>query len=125
MLEVPTFTRLPGVQSWVIGLANVRGRLLPLFDMPVFFGGKATGLRKQHRVLVVDTDSYFCGLIVDQAYGMQHFTAEGFTQVDQNVPEVMRVLVRGAYTDAVGKPWAVLNIPTLLKDAKFANAALA
>lgn len=33
MLVVPEITRLPGTQSWVMGLANVRGRLLPLFDL--------------------------------------------------------------------------------------------
>ena len=36
LLEVPTATRLPGVQSWVVGLSNVRGRLLPLFDLARF-----------------------------------------------------------------------------------------
>lgn len=33
MMEVPANTRLPGVQPWVVGLSNVRGRLLPLFDV--------------------------------------------------------------------------------------------
>jgi len=125
MLEVPQYTRLPGVQSWVVGLANVRGRLLPLFDMPEFFGGQAAGLRKQHRVLVVDVDNFFCGLIVDQAYGMQHFTSEGYSESEHSIPEVMKPLVRGAYADAVGNSWAVMHIPSLLKDANFANAALA
>ena len=41
MLPVPEATPLPGVQPWVAGLANVRGRLLPLFDLEVFFGKKA------------------------------------------------------------------------------------
>jgi Chemotaxis signal transduction protein len=36
LMEVPGSTRLPGVHSWVIGLSNVRGRLLPLFDLPHF-----------------------------------------------------------------------------------------
>lgn len=125
MIEVPVYTRLPGVRSWVVGLANVRGRLLPLFDMPEFFGSQAVVIRKQHRVLVVDFNDFFCGLIVDQAYGMQHFTSEGYSELKQDVPKVIKPLVRGSYTDAVGKSWAVMNIPSLLKNPKFANAALA
>jgi len=124
MLEIPPSTRLPGVQPWVIGLANVRGRLLPLFDMPQLLGGVATGHRKQHRVLVVDTNNYYSGLIVDQAYGMQHFTSERFSEEASDVPEVVQSLVQGAYTDAVGNTWAVMNIPSLLQDPRFANAAL-
>lgn len=124
MLEIPPSTRLPGVQPWVLGLANVRGRLLPLFDMPQMLGGKATGQRKQHRVLVIDTNNYYSGLIVDQAFGMQHFTSERYSEEASGVPEVVQSLVQGAYTDAVGNTWAVMNIPSLLQDPRFANAAL-
>jgi twitching motility protein PilI len=124
MLEIPASTRLPGVQPWVIGLANVRGRLLPLFDMPQLLGGKATGHRKQHRVLVIDTNNYYSGLIVDQAYGMQHFTSERYSEEVSDVPEAVQSLVQGAYTDAVGNTWAVMHIPSLLQDPRFANAAL-
>jgi len=125
ILELPVTTRLPGVKSWVIGLANVRGRLLPLFNMPAFFGGQPSVQRKQHRVLVVDTQKFFCGLIVDQAFGMQHFTAEEFSELSPAVPESMHHVVRGGYADAAGNAWAVMHIPSLLKDAEFSNAALA
>lgn len=124
MLEVPAYTRLPGVQPWAIGLANVRGRLLPLIDMPQFLGARAASQKKQHRVLVVDTNSYFCGLIVDQAFGMQHFTKEGFSEETEDLPSVFDSLVRGSYTDGVGNSWSVMNIPSLVKNPRFANAAL-
>ena len=54
MLTVPDITKLPGVQSWVMGLANVRGRLIPLFDLEAFFGGKLSSNRVSHRVLVLE-----------------------------------------------------------------------
>jgi twitching motility protein PilI len=124
MLEVPPSTRLPGVQPWVVGLANVRGRLLPLFDMTQFFGGVTSTQRKQHRVLVVDSNNYYSGLIVDQAYGMQHFTSERYSEQATDIPDAVQSIVQGAYTDAVGNSWAVMNIPSLLQDPRFANAAL-
>lgn len=124
MLEMPLSTSLPGVQPWVLGLANVRGRLLPLFDMPSFLGGRLSTQRKQHRVLVVDLNNYYSGLIVDQAFGMQHFTNEGFEEQALDVPSAVESLVQGAYRDAVGNMWAVMNIPSLLQDPRFANAAL-
>lgn len=124
MLEIPPSTKLPGVQPWVVGLANVRGRLLPLFDMAQFLGGQASAQRKQHRVLVIDSNNYYSGLIVDQAYGMQHFTSERYSEEVSDIPEVVQSLVQGAYTDAVGNTWTVMNIPSLLQDPRFANAAL-
>lgn len=126
MLEVPAYTKLPGVQPWVVGLANVRGRLLPLFDMSQYLGGKATSQRKQHRVLVVDSNHFYSGLIVDQAFGLQHFTSEGFHEDEYgDVPNSVRPLIRGVYTDSVGNDWSVLNVPNLLEDPRFGNVAAA
>lgn len=124
MLEVPPSTSLPGVQPWVVGLSNVRGRLLPLFDMASFLGGKISTQRKQQRVLVVDSNSFFSGLIVDQAYGMQHFTSEEFSEESESIPENVQSLVKGSYKDGVGNIWAVLHIPALLKSERFINASL-
>lgn len=125
LLEVPAhITRLPGVHPWVVGLSNVRGRLLPLFDMAYFFGGKSLGHRKQQRVLVIETDAYFSGLIVDQAFGMQHFTADKFNEAVEAVPEALAPCVRGSYTDPSGISWAVFDMGTLVKDPRFTNASL-
>ena len=67
LLEMPTFTHLPSVQPWVLGVANVRGRLLPIFDLAQYFQGNLTGQRKRHRVLVLEYDEYYSGLCVDTA----------------------------------------------------------
>ena len=37
ILHVPRFTQIPGVRPFLIGAANVRGRLLPLVDLDTFF----------------------------------------------------------------------------------------
>lgn len=127
LLEVPSSTRLPGVHPWVTGLSNVRGRLLPLFDLAMFFGGRLTAQRKQHRVLVVETDVVYTGLLVDRAFGMQHFSADSFMEAadaDEELPEVLQPYVKGAYQDAAGKQWFVFNVAALTAEPRFVNAAL-
>lgn len=124
MLEVPATTRLPGVQPWILGLANVRGKLLPMCDLAMFLGGRLSPHKKSHRVLVVDQGKFFCGLIVDQAFGMQHFTSEVYMDEVEDAPESVKPVTNGAYRDAAGNQWAVMHIPALLADPRFANAAL-
>ena len=46
VLHEPRHTLLPGVKSWVKGVANVRGRLLPVMDLCGFFGNELSPLRK-------------------------------------------------------------------------------
>ncbi|OLF50947.1 chemotaxis protein CheW [Pseudomonas chlororaphis] len=73
VLHEPRYTLLPGVKPWVKGVANLRGRLLPIMDLCGFFGHELSALRKQRRVLVVEHKEVFAGLMVDEVAGMQHF----------------------------------------------------
>jgi len=122
MLEVPGYTRLPGVQPWVRGVANVRGRLLPLFDMAVFFGGRLSGQRKQRRVLILEHDDFYTGLMVDQVYGMQHFPVDSFSRETGDISETIQPFVAGSY-QLGGQGWAVFDPGRLIGDVGFANAA--
>ena len=124
LMEVPASTRLPGVQSWVIGLSNVRGRLLPLFDLPFFFNGHMSSQKKGHRVLVLETDSLYSGIVVDNAYGMQHFNADTFGDYEKELPTGVEPYTEGAYRDSFGEQWSVFNFARLAEDARFINAAL-
>ncbi|MDO3383180.1 chemotaxis protein CheW [Gilvimarinus algae] len=122
MLEVPSFTHLPGVQPWVRGVANVRGRLLPLFDMAAFCGGRLVGGRKRRRVLVLETETLYTGLIVDQVFGMQHFPADEFQGESGDLVEAIRPYVRGSYIGEEHQ-WNVFRLSQLAQDQRFINAA--
>lgn len=125
LMNVPSATTLPGVQPWVVGLANVRGRLLPLFDLAVFFGGSLTFQKKQHRVLVLETDSFYSGLVVDQSHGMQHFdSTEHKTQVPSTLTESLSSLVNGSFSDDNGETWSVFDFNSLAGESRFANAGM-
>lgn len=123
LMEVPTTTRLPGVQSWVIGLSNVRGRLLPLFDLARFIGGQIGAQKKSHRVLVLETESLYSGLVVDRAFGMQHFVADTYGRFEGDLPSRLGQFVKGAYRDSSNEPWCVFDIDALSHDPNFINAS--
>lgn len=125
LLEVPSVTVLPGVQPWVSGLANVRGRLLPLFDLAAYFNGNLTLQKKQHRVLILETANLYTGLIIDQSHGMQHFDSTEFLEmIPSTLTDSMTQYVHGSYKDANGEPWTVFDFSLLEKDNRFTNAAL-
>jgi twitching motility protein PilI len=47
ILDLPEFTNVPGVKSWMVGVANVRGGLLPLMDLNGFILGQDIKQRKK------------------------------------------------------------------------------
>lgn len=76
VLHEPRCTLMPGVKPWVKGVANLRGRLLPVMDLGGFLGLELSRARKQRRVLVVEYNDLFVGLLVDEVVGMQHFAQD-------------------------------------------------
>jgi len=122
MLEVPPYTHLPGVQPWVRGVANVRGRLLPIFDMASFFGGHLSTRRKQRRVLILETDELYTGLLVDQVFGMQHFPSEAYREESGLVDAEIAPYTDGCY-EHKELGWTVFRPALLAQDPRFINAA--
>lgn len=123
ILTIPPYTHLPSVQDWVRGLANVRGRLLPLLDMEAFLGGTLGRERKSHRVLVLEMGDLYSGLIVNSVRGMQAFPVDVYSEeVPDGVPENLQPYLSGSYM-LDGQPWAVFNPEKLVQDERFYNVA--
>jgi twitching motility protein PilI len=122
MMPVPDTTKLPGVQSWVVGLSNVRGRLLPLFDLEAFFGGKLSTNRHKQRVLVVEMGDLYAGLIVNEVYGMQAMPDDAEAE---EVPEKVAHLtpyISGVF-EKDGLTWVAFSPIHLIRDPRFFNAS--
>ncbi|MFC6981403.1 chemotaxis protein CheW [Microbulbifer taiwanensis] len=122
LLEVPQHTFIPGAQPWVRGVANVRGRLLPLFDMAGFFGGHLSGPRQRRRVLVVEHEKMYAGLIVDELHGMQHLALEYARHAPGDLLEPFSPMVSGQFELQQGR-WLVFDMQALINDFQFMDAA--
>lgn len=126
MLELPVHSALPGVQQWVRGLANVRGRLLPLTDLAAFLGGRLEAPKRNRRVLVIEHGDTYSGLIVDGVLGMQHFPVDSYVAAMAEVPHEAALLayLQGSFHEESGRDWMVFSPWLLLEDEHFFRAGL-
>lgn len=109
LMRVPPVTRIPGVRNFVLGIANVRGQLMSLLDLAVFFG-EPSGLPKaQRRVLAYQMDEMLVGFIVDESLGMQHFPSHSYCEDSQTPDERFRPYIRGSYRTA-GTEWPIFSL---------------
>jgi len=122
VLHEPRHTQLPGVKPWVRGVANVRGRLLPLIDLGGFFGEETGAPRKQRRVLVVEHQEVFSGLIVDEVFGMQHFPVDTFTEQLPPLEAAVRPFIHGVFNRE--RPWLVFSPQRLAQHEDFLDVAV-
>lgn len=122
VLHEPRYTLLPGVKPWIKGVANVRGRLLPIMDLCGFLGGELSPLRKQRRVMVVECEKVFAGLVVDEVFGMQHFSVEGFTEQLPPLEAAIQPLIHGVFHRE--RPWLVFSPHSLAREQAFLDVAV-
>ena len=115
-------TRIPGAKSWVRGLANVRGSLLPMLDLRQFLGSGAATPGRNTRVVVVNHREIPAGLIVDEVLGFRRFAESEFNA--EAPPTVIRcdMYLAGAFRRG-GEVWPVLSLKSLIESESFLQAA--
>ncbi len=70
VVPVPAVTRLPGVPTWIVGIANWRGRVLPLVDLRPLIGLAVTPLPSSARVVVLAVDDLEVGVLAEAVAGL-------------------------------------------------------
>ena len=58
-------SRLPNLPDYVRGVINLRGIIIPIFDLRARFGGGATEVTKRHVVVVMQVGERTRGILVD------------------------------------------------------------
>ena len=123
VLGCPTVvTRIPGAKSWVKGLANVRGQLLPMLDLRQFLGSGAIMPQRNTRIVVVNHREIPAGLMVDEVLGFRRFADSEFNP--EPPPTVIRCdsYLAGAFRRG-GEVWPVLSLKSLVESQSFLQAA--
>jgi len=123
VLDVPRFTQIPGVKPWVKGIANVRGRLLPIMDFASFLGTSSNKLLRARKVLVVDYKGVLAGLIVDEVMGMQHFPSVEFQKATAKTIDEVKPYILGEFPRD-DRLWTVISLFKLAQDQEFVQVAV-
>ena len=117
-----TMTRVPGAKRWLLGIANLRGHLLPLIDLKMFLGGGRTSLRRATRVISVNHREIPAGIVVDEVQGFRRFMeGEYADKAPQTAVRCDRYL-QGAY-ERGPDAWPVFDFYNLLESSTFLQAA--
>ena len=127
ILPLPQVTTVPGARSWLLGLANVRGNLLPVVDLKQFLEGERTILHEGQRMLLVRQPGGDVALLIDELFGQRSFNE---SQIDTEVAEASG-LSDGRYSYFIDQAyrlgehiWGVFSLDRLARTPEFRHAAL-
>ena len=114
---------VPRSEPWVFGIANLRGELLPLFDLKYFLYGQQTKLSKQSRIIVNNHSTLYSGLLIDEVFGLKHFQHEPeYSTSSTEEDSVIKSYLHGSITQADTR-WDVFSFNKLTADQRFLNVA--
>lgn len=93
----PPVTRLPGVQRWVRGIANVRGEVLTIVDLHEFFELGGTRNPAFNRIISIAQGDTRLGVVVDRIIGMRQVATQQIREEpSEECPNSMKSCVSGA-----------------------------
>ncbi len=114
ILPYPLITAVPGAPEFLLGVINLRGQIVAVFDLTLLFGlASRTGQHNSRLIVVGDTQPQF-GFIADAVEQVNSLDASGLDLPAGPFGSIDREIVRGIFSNAL----TVLDGRTLLDDQR-------
>lgn len=123
ILDFPELSTVPQTHAWVRGIANVRGNLLPVIDLNGYLGSEVARETGKTRVLVVDFNGVYSGLVVDEVLGLKHFIEDELTSEDPGIDEALQPYVQHVFRRG-DQVWGVFSLLALVESPAFLQVAV-
>ena len=122
ILQTPRVTKVPGVRNWMLGVSNIRGRLVPILDLAGLLAVPSKASWKTRRVLVIGQGDQQNGLLVDAVLGMQQFSTHLMSD-EMYVEANYAPFVQGGF-EREGTNWPIFSFTDLSQAEEFLQVAV-
>jgi len=118
VVDLPDISRVPWTQAWYRGLANVRGRLVGVVDLPHLTTGVATPAEASRQLLVINESlNTHLALLITRAFGLRNLA-----NLERLDPLPGAPPWEGArYRDLEGTSMTELNLGRLIASEAFSS----
>jgi len=107
-------TALPGTPAFVLGIVNVRGRILPVLDIRKFFDLPEQGLTDLHRIIFVHGNDLDFGLLADSIVAVRFIPLEGLQPSLPTLSGIRSDYLKGVTVERL----VVLDLDRVFEDPK-------
>lgn len=107
-------TPLPRMPPFLLGVVNVRGRILPVLDLKKFFDLPEQGLTDLHRIILIEGGELEFGLLADATVGVRSI------RIDSLQPSLPTLTgIRSEYLKGVtAERLVILDVSRILADPR-------
>jgi len=112
--HIKEFTALPGVPSYILGVINVRGKILEVIDLKKLFKLPDKGIGELNKVIILHHDQMEFGVLADFVHGTQIVAVEDIRGVPHTVSGIGEEYLMGVTKEHL----IILNAGNLLSDKR-------
>jgi chemotaxis signal transduction protein len=112
--RMPRLTRVPGVPDWMAGVANFRGRILPVVDLRPLLDAAQVSPGTAARLLVLSKDGTGLGLLTEGVEGTAEIDPDSIVPPPGTLSAEATALLAGQITDRRG-PLALLDVTAVFR----------
>lgn len=122
VVPCPGMTDVPGTKPWVVGVANIRGSILPVMDLDAYLFGNQTAVDEHSRLLLVEHQGIATALLTAGVLGMRHFDNDEWTEEVPATRDWIKPYLRGSFRRQ-GELWGVFDLHALVGTPEFIHVA--
>ncbi|WP_373976667.1 chemotaxis protein CheW [Chitinibacter sp. SCUT-21] len=122
VMPVPAIASVPLGFAWFKGVANIRGNLVSVTDLPAFFGLPHPGFTAMSRLVLLQPRHLpHAAVLVNRMLGLKHVA--DLTLLPAAVDK--KPWVGDVYQDAAGQNWKTLDVAALVGQPSFLQTGIA
>lgn len=112
--RLKTYTKLPGVPPHILGVINVRGKILSVLNLAAVFGLRETGIGDLSKVIIIQNDTMEFAILADHIAGVRRYPLKSLTSSLPTLTGVRSDFLKGVTDECL----VVLDGEKLLSDKK-------
>jgi purine-binding chemotaxis protein CheW len=97
IMRIPSLTKLPNTPPFLEGVFNLRGKVIPVFDLKKKFLMSQTERSIDSRLLILDLDGIQAGIIVDDVSEVMKIDKESIKNLDTEIVGLSKNSIEGVY----------------------------
>jgi purine-binding chemotaxis protein CheW len=99
IIHIPDITKIPEAPSYIKGIINLRGNIIPVINLALRFNLSQNELDNKSRIMVVELDNIVVGIIVDAVTEVMRISIDNIDPA----PEIIASKISERYIQGVGK----------------------
>lgn len=108
------FTPIPSGTNFLIGIINVRGRILSVIDLKKFFDLPEKGLTDLNKVIILQSNELEFGILADSIIGVREISFGEFQSSLPTLTDIREEYLKGVTNDRI----TILDGMKILSDKK-------